>query len=390
MKVPFVYGRIATSENFTDREEETRRLVNNFRAGTNTVLISPRRWGKTSLVNHVAGKMLQSDTSFRFCFLDMFQVRTEEEFFTLLAQQVIKSTSSALKERMEQVQHFLRHLVPRITIGGGSSPEFSLSFDWHELKRNPTEVLDLPEKLACHKKLHLIICIDEFQNIGYFKDPLSFQKSLRGSWQHQQQVTYCLFGSKRHMLLQLFENAGMPFYKFGDVVLLGKIAETYWIDFIVGSFARTGKSISPDLALQIARKMENHPYFVQQFSQLVWYNTPRKCTREILDFSLEGMLSQNTMLYQKEIDNLSNTQLNFLKALCDGVTHLSSSEALQTYNLGTSANINRIKTSLVSKEIIDTEGNRIEFLDPVFRLWLLQLFNAFPPGNQDSTTSLGK
>ncbi|HVK97699.1 MAG TPA: hypothetical protein VM368_07775, partial [Flavisolibacter sp.] len=77
-----------------------------------------------------------------------------------------------------------------------------------------------------------------------------------------------------------------------------------------------------------------------------------------------------TILYQKEVEQLTNTQLYFLKALCDGVSQLSSSATIKKYSLGTSANINRIKTALENKELIDINGLQITFNDPLFELWL--------------------
>ena len=44
METPFIFGKIATEKNFTDRELETANLVQNFTSLINTIIISPRRW----------------------------------------------------------------------------------------------------------------------------------------------------------------------------------------------------------------------------------------------------------------------------------------------------------------------------------------------------------
>ena len=54
METPFIFGKIASGDEFTDREDETKHLIRNFLAGINTILISPRRWGKSSLVTKAA------------------------------------------------------------------------------------------------------------------------------------------------------------------------------------------------------------------------------------------------------------------------------------------------------------------------------------------------
>jgi uncharacterized protein len=96
------------------------------------------------------------------------------------------------------------------------------------MEKNYREVLQLPEKIAAKKNINVVICIDEFQNIESFKDSLAFQKKLRTEWQHQQMVTYCLYGSKQQMMTSLFEKQSMPFYRFGDVIYLSKIKRKEW------------------------------------------------------------------------------------------------------------------------------------------------------------------
>lgn len=117
------------------------------------------------------------------------------------------------------------------------------------------------------------ICINEFQNLSVFKDPLLFQKRLRSEWQHHYHVNYCLYGSQQHMMMELFERQSMPFYKFGDVMYLSKIHRKDWISFIIAKFQSTGKKIDEHLADMIAGFVQDHSYYVQQLSHLVWINT---------------------------------------------------------------------------------------------------------------------
>jgi hypothetical protein len=175
-------------------------------------------------------------------------------------------------------------------------------------------------------------------------------------------------------MAELFENKSMPFYKFGDVLFLEKIPETYWVPFIVSGFKKSGKYINRELAAQIPQRMENHPYFVQQLAHTVWSNTKRTCTEQEYNSSIEGLLTQHAILFQREVDALTNPQLNFLKALCDNIIQFSSAETLERYRLGTSGNVNRIKESLVSKEIIDITPQQIGFIDPLFRLWFSSVY----------------
>ena len=114
METPFIFGKIATEKNFTDREMETANLVQNFTSLINTIIISPRRWGKSSLVNKAAKLAMEQDSKLRICHIDLFNVRNEEHFYSLLAQKVIAATSTKWEEAVESAKSFFSHLVPKI------------------------------------------------------------------------------------------------------------------------------------------------------------------------------------------------------------------------------------------------------------------------------------
>lgn len=368
MEKPFVFGVATSGDNFTDREKETQRLLLNFTHGVNTILISPRRWGKTSLVKKVA-QLAQTKTR-KIVYLDIFSCRTESEFYRLFATSVLKQTSSKWDEWVENTKQFLAHINPKISIGTDPMNDFSISFEYSMQDNAGNDILQLPEKIAIEKGIQIVICIDEFQQISDFEDSKTFQKKLRTVWQLQQHVSYCLFGSKKHLMNELFEKKNLPFYKFGDAIYLTKIGTKYWIEYICKRFENTGKHISPELAKEICRLVDNHSSYVQQLAWLLWIRTTDIATEEQLTHALEDLLDQNNILFQSETENLSAYQMNFLKAVIDGIhSKFSSKEIILKYNLGTSANIVRLKSALLQKELIETDGKEIILADPVFGVW---------------------
>ena len=368
MEKPFVFGVATSGDNFTDREKETQRLLLNFTHGVNTILISPRRWGKTSLVKKVA-QLAQTKTR-KIVYLDIFSCRTESEFYRLFATSVLKQTSSKWDEWVENTKQFLAHINPKISIGTDPMNDFSISFEYSMQDNAGNDILQLPEKIAIEKGIQIVICIDEFQQISDFGDSKTFQKKLRTVWQLQQHVSYCLFGSKKHLMNELFEKKNLPFYKFGDAIYLTKIETKYWIEYICKRFENTGKHISPELAKEICRLVDNHSSYVQQLAWLLWIRTTDIATEEQLTHALEDLLDQNNILFQSETENLSAYQMNFLKAVIDGIhSKFSSKEIILKYNLGTSANIVRLKSALLQKELIETDGKEIILADPVFGVW---------------------
>lgn len=367
MNTPFLFGKTVSEEAFTNRKTDIKRLSNNLRNNINSILISPRRWGKSSLVRKVTAALRNRSTG--IIMLDLLGVKSEEEFYKILARETLKATSGKLDEWIQTAKEFLKHFTPKISIGTDPVQDFDISLEWNDVEKNYTEILNLPEKIAKKKKLKLIICIDEFQNCESFKNPKLFQKRLRTEWQHHQHVTYCLYGSRQHMMAELFEKQSNPFYKFGDVIYLPKITRSDWVVFIRQQFHASKKSISEELAEQIAALVQDHSYYVQQLSYLVWVSTTKTVSDETVTKALETLLEQNAMLYTRDTENLTNAQFNFLKAVAEGNhSGLSSKEVLNKYQLGTSANVLKLKKALIQKELID-DSNGIHFLDPVYELW---------------------
>lgn len=366
---PFTFGVATSGDNFTDRVEETNRLLLNFNYGVNTILISPRRWGKTSLVKKVCN-LAQSD-KLKIVYLDIFSCRSEADFYDAFANAVLHQTASKYEEWAENIKMFFSRITPKISVGPDPFTEFSVSFDINAKTNDIDEILQLPEKIAKKKNCNIVICIDEFQQITEFNDSKTFQKKLRAVWQLQKSVSYCLFGSKKHLMNELFEKKSLPFYKFGDVIYLPKIQTSYWIDFICNRFKSTGKQISKELAEKICLAVDNHSSYVQQLSWLVWIHTNDIATENDFEVAYQDIIDQNTPLFEKQTENLTSYQINFLRAIIDGVhSEFTSQEVINKYQLGSSANVSTIKRALVKKEIIEIEKRLIDIPDPIMKVWL--------------------
>lgn len=370
MEAPFIFGRIATDENFTDREKETEHLVNNFESLINTVIISPRRWGKSSLVHRAADIAMRADKNIRICTIDLFNVKTEEQFYTVLARNLIQGTSSRWEEAVENAKKFFSRLVPKISVGAGPGNEISIDFDWEEMKSNPDEILDLSERIAEAKGVKIVVCIDEFQNIAEFEDPLFFQRRLRAHWQRHKKVSYCLYGSKRHMMMEVFTDSSMPFYKFGDIFFLNKIDTEHFIPFITERFSSTGKSITEEACRKIVKLADNHPYYVQQLSQLSWLRTSGQCDVETVVKAHLSLVEQLSLLFSNLMETLTFQQTCYLHALIAGEKSITSAETMYRYHISSATAASRSLKTLIKKDILDSKSGEISFQDPIFEYWL--------------------
>lgn len=370
---PFIFGVATSGDNFTDRKKETERLLLNFQHGVNTILISPRRWGKTSLVKKVCG-LAQSD-NLKVVYIDIFSCRSDKEFYNAFATAIIKQTSSKFEEWLDNAKLFLSRITPKISIGPDPMTDFSISLEMNPKSEDIDEILQLPEKIAQKKNCSIVICIDEFQQIAEFSDSKTFQKRLRTVWQLQKNVSYCLFGSKKHLMNELFENKSYPFYKFGDAIYLQKIGTQDWVEYICNRFSVTGKQISEQLAERICQAVDNHSSYVQQLAWLVWIHTDKIATEKDFESAYQDIIDQNTPLFEKQTESLTTYQMNFLRAVLDGVySEFTKQEILNKYQLGTSANISIVKRALEKKELIEIEKRKISIPDPILKEWLRREF----------------
>ena len=356
---PFIYGNTVSNQAFTNRDAEIKKLHNNLINGINTSIISPRRWGKSSLVEKVTADIQKKHKDIKVVIIDLFSISSEEEFLESFAREVIKASSSRWEDWLKSGKEFFKALTPKLSVGIDPQNDFSLSFDWKEIRKNSDEILNLPELIANKKSIKFIICLDEFQNLASFSNFLILEKKLRANWQRHKSVTYCLYGSKRHMMTDIFNSPSKPFYRFGDIMMLPKIAADKWIEFIIQGFEKTGKKIDRQTAGKIPELMKNHSWYVQQLAHYAWNICAKTATIDELNSALTELIHANTPLYQREVEIISNTQLNLLKAICKGETKFTSTAVMNQYALGTPRNVSKNKTILINNDIVHRMDDEI-------------------------------
>ena len=171
-------------------------------------------------------------------------------------------------------------------------------------------------------------------------------------------------------MTKLFQHRKMPFYQFGEMMYLDKIPTMDWIPFICSRFESQGKQISGELARRICETVEGNSSYVQQLAWNVLAETEKIATEQDFNQGVDALLAQCSALFEEQIKSLTGYQMNFLRALSDGVnTDFGSKTILDGYNLGSKSNVSRIKTSLQDKEIIDFDKDNVYIEDPVFKIW---------------------
>ena len=374
-KRSFVFGVAVDDYNFTDREQETLQLRKNFDAGINTILISPRRWGKTSLVKKAA-QLVDTERTI-VVHMDMFPCKTEYDFYNAYSVALLTQTASRKELWMENAREFVSRLVPKISISTDPHADISLSLGITPTTHTPEEILNLPEQIAKQKGKRIVVCIDEFQQIGEFSDSLTVQKRLRTVWQHQKLTSYCLYGSKKHLMTSLFGQRSKPFYQFGQMMYLVKIPVEAWTVYIQSHFEECNCHISSEVVAELCLLVEQQSSYVQQLGAILlsMLSEGETATSEHLHLAFQSLLDACTPLFKQQIATLTRYQMNFLRAIQNGHHSDFGERAVRDeYDLGSPSNIPRLKSALLERDLIEQDGRDFYMSDPVFAQWLRELW----------------
>lgn len=371
MNAPFQYGKLATKENFVDRIEDRAQLKQFLSSHINVMLVSPRRWGKSSLVKVAMDELQEENRNVRVCYIDAFSIGSEAEFYRTFASQVIACTSNKLEKRIQDAKRFLTGVVPQLVIKDNITDFMAFDVKFIPQEQDKMDILRLPETLSVNKKIQIIVCIDEFQQLANLPEYKNMEGKMRSAWQQQQHVSYCLYGSKRHMMMDIFNSSSSPFYRFGQMLFLQKIPKQEWVPFIVGSFRKTGKRITDELAGRICDVVKCHSWYLQQLCFFIWNATSDEVTEQTFDYGLRQLLNTNSPMFQNDTETLPASQIEMLRAIKDGMQQLSSAEAKSRYNLGNPNTISKNKRILQNRDIVELQNGKFVFVDPVYELWFV-------------------
>jgi AAA+ ATPase superfamily predicted ATPase len=371
MESPFQFGTLATKENFIDRNEDRAMLKQLLTSHINVMLISPRRWGKSSLVKRSMEELTSEKNDIKVCFIDAFSISSEAEFYRTFASKVIECASSKFEKWAEDAKDLLNGVIPQLIIKAQITDFMAFDIKFKPEEKDKLTILQLPETLAKKKGIKIIVCIDEFQQLSNLAEYKDMEGKMRSVWQQQEQTTYCLYGSKRHMMMDIFNNSNNPFYRFGQVVFLDKITKNNWMPFTIEGFRKTNKHISEDYASKICDIVECHSWYLQQLSFFIWNKTEKEVTADDFNYGVKQLLNINTPMFQSDCNKLTPAQLELLRAIAAGETKFSSAEVNSKYNLGNPNTLAKNKRSLQEQDIIEkTKDNTFHFVDPIFKLWI--------------------
>jgi len=369
MQNPFIYGGIATGENFADREHELEELKRNLLSRKSVVLYSPRQMGKSSLVKEL---FLRLGAEVYHACVDVSAVESRHALANQIVEEVVDSAYTKLdklKKAVSELPDLLKSLRVSVVVTPEKEVKFEIARDIASKEPLLGEIFDFAENLARRKGKRMLLAFDEFQDISDL-DGIAIEKLMRSKFQYHKNVTYLFMGSKRHMLMRMFNDESRPFYKFSKPMELGRIPKQDFKKFISNKFEKSGGRISDKVVEAILNLTEAHPYFTQQLCYELWFISKKVTDWALVQNAIDKIIMHEKKNYLATMDSLTPLQRRFLRGLAmEGDVSVFSSDFMEKYELKTHSHVQRLVKSLEKKGVLD-DG---KIVDIFFKEWLKRL-----------------
>lgn len=369
---PFIFGEIIDEPDFVDRKSELEQLVRDLRDGQKIFLLSPRRFGKSSLV---ALAMLRLRKEYiRTVSITVSSYASYTQFLEKFAEKVIRAAGPWDRVK-EWVTRFGRSVSPDISYNM-SSGEVNISLGkgpgFNPVPIAP-EVFAMPGELAQNGGFRMAICLDEFQQISEF-DSGTVESAIRNQVQEQREVGYVFAGSQPSLMREML-SASRPFHKAGPQMFLDKIPAEAWREFIAQQFAKRGRKIADGAIETLLETADLIPYDVQRIAHELWdyaeLNGKRELERVDVEFVTEYLVAGQSTWYELLWEQRSAGQRAVLQALAErGSAELYSQTVRNEFRLGPASSVQKALQSLDAKDILDRYRDKYFFLDPLFPYWI--------------------
>jgi hypothetical protein len=373
---PFIYGEIVTAAAFADREEERARLARDLAAGQKVFLISPRRYGKSSLVRDVMRGLAHQ----KVLTVEVTVAASSSYigFLESYAQALLTADTPAGRLK-RWVSELLSAVSPEVRFDADSAGQakFALAFPKvrtaRDTARLANEVFALPGKIAAARKQRLAIALDEFQAITAF-DGGTVEAALRAAVQDQRQVGYVFSGSEPSLMERML-GPRRPFYKAGPVMRLEKIDPEEFAAFLETRFERSGIRPEEGLGEAIVDLAANVPYDVQRLAHETWDDVRaagrRTAGLDDLHVTLIRLLGEQQTMFEESWQRLTLPQRAVLRALVlEQGRELMSADVRVRHRLPGTSTVQAALAALLRQDIITKDGGRYVTVDSLYREWV--------------------
>jgi len=373
---PFITSGYVSDDYFCDREKESKELIKTITNGNNLAIISPRRMGKTGLIQHCFHHP-EISQNYNCFFIDIYATNNIKEFVYKLGKEIFETLKPQGKKFIESFFSIISSLRPAFkldTVTG--APTFDIGIG--EIAEAAFSLEQIFKYLEAADK-PCIVAIDEFQQIANYSEN-NIEAVLRTHIQHCKNTSFIFAGSQRHLMQNIFFSSSRPFYQSVSLLQLKAINEQVYIDFVKTNFSRDNKTISDELVSTVYRLFEGHTWYIQNvFNELYsLIENGETCTLELAQEAVENKIASYEPLYSSTLSLLSERQKEMLYAIAkEGkATAINSASFIKKHGLLSSSSVQTAVKQLLDKEIITSENNVYQVYDRFFGLWLTTVFGT--------------
>lgn len=370
LRNPFVVGRYVSDEYFCDREKETEFLLKQVDNGRNVAIISPRRMGKTGLIQHFFHREELNERFFLF-FVDIYATSSLAEFVYLLSKAIydeLRPRKRAWVERFFSIVTSMRVGFKLDALTGEPGLDISLG----EI-RTPMRTLEEIFQYLESVDRPCLVAIDEFQQIGTYGES-GVEALLRTRIQQCRQTQFIFSGSKRHMMAAMFNSPAKPFYQSAVSMGLEAIPGNVYLSFVTGMFKKYGKCIEPAAVKTVYQNYEGCTWFVQMMMNELFALTAQGecCNVDKVRVAKENVIHSQEGAYKELLAQLAPRQKAVLQAIAkDGrVSGITSASFISRYGLSSASSVQSAVKSLLKNDIITQENGEYRVYDYFFGEWL--------------------
>lgn len=371
---PFQFGVVIDDNAFCNRKDEISFLKSQIHNGYSTWLFSPRRFGKTSLIEKVFREL--NDT---ICvYIDLYNIKSKDDFcrkYSRIIARELFNWKDEIKVLSKKLSNAFKNLSPTITFDEFGNPAFSLNVNRIDNQEEIETILEVPNKLSLRSKKRICIAFDEFQEIKRI-DPFILHW-MRSAFQRHREISYIFLGSKQSLMEDIFTSDKSPFYEFASKMNLSVISRGELYKFIKQNFKKNAVPIKDQTINTILDRSECQPHYTQYFAAVVFDLINSGKEQDDKDFPglwMEKIILSQSDVFQDIFDQLTNSQRLTLQAIAEHNDAGIFSESIRTvYNLPVSSSLNEVLKALQKKGLVFKTKDHYKITNPVFKFWLLKL-----------------
>ena len=372
---PFLYQGYESPDYFCDRVKETEALASHLRNGRNVTLISPRRIGKTGLIQNTFYRIREQDREAICLYIDIFPTKSQAEMVRMLGNAVVNEVMSKKKALKKKALDYFSAWKPVLSMDPLTGfPTLSLNI---EPKQSEITLKGIFDYLVSLDK-DVFIAIDEFQQVAEYPET-GTEALLRSHIQFAQNVHFVFSGSKQHLMAEMFGSPQRPFYQSTETMGLLPLDENIYYEFANRFFTQKKGILDRQVFHDLYARFDGYTWYIQSVLNRL-YEENRKVTTssQLLNAIRLVMLGKATQ-YENIVQFLTDNQFSLLKAIAKErkVGQPTAQEFLQKHSLSSASSVQSALETLVNKELVYPLPDGYIIYDRFFDLWL----QRFPNNN---------